>query len=791
MIKYFKEENIFKLDTPSTSYVMGVFDGYLGHIYYGKKIISEDSMSLAALKRTTRFDENPKCPSLDIGEKAGFLNSFPFEFPTAGIGDFKEPCIDIEDEYGQNGLDLKYNTYSIKRGKPALQGLPYSFESKEKLKRSTWAERYDDAVVFRDNGDSFTAPDSIVDTLEIVLTDDDAGIAVALYYSVFNDLDIITRSVKVKNASHQTKYLTRILSGSITFDQGGSNLAKHFKVLSMPGAWARERNIKINDITNGSFTTESLKGESAHSGQPANILVSGNADYDIGEVYLMHLVYSGNFLSKTTVDENNSLRAVLGIHPYCFKWRLESGDFFQAPEVVCTYSDEGLGKMSRTLHDFYREHLIRSGLVKSPRPMLINNWEATYFNFDDEKLIQIANEASRSGIDLLVIDDGWYGNRNSDEGSLGDWYVNEEKIKCGLKEFSAKIASLHMKLGIWFEPEMVSPDSVLLNEHPDWVLRTKNREPNMARNQYLLDFSNIEVITYIENRMDAIIDEGKLSYVKWDMNRSITDIGSAFLPKDRQGELYHRHVLGLYEIQEHLIRKHPDLLLENCSSGGARFDPGMLFYSPQIWCSDDMDPVERARTYEGTELLYPVSSMGAHVCKTPNDITGRNVPFATRAISAMQGTFGFELDISSLSETEKSEIAGFVFTYRDVVSPLVLHGDYYRIAALRETGDFDAVELLSKDKKEGVIFTFETLFRPSMRSRKIYLKGLNADASYEIYRINFQGFDREEFEGQDPNYEAQKIEIFRASGDVLMNSGFMLQRPKGDFIAELFAIMQI
>lgn len=760
MIKYFQDENIFKLDTPETSYVMGIFDGYLGHIYYGKSIMAEDQESLSALKRTIRFDENPKCPSLDIGEKAGFMNSFPFEFPTAGVGDFKEASMDIEDENGQNGLELKYKSFYITPGKPALIGLPYSFENKA----------------------------GSVETLAITLGDADQGLDVILSYSVFNDLDIITRSVQVKNESSETKYLTRILSGSLTFDQENENSSRHFKILSMPGAWARERNIRINDITNGSFVTESIKGESSHSGQPANILVSKDADYDNGEVYAMHFVYSGNFLSKTTVDENSILRSVIGIHPYCFRWELKPGGFFQAPEAVYTYSDEGLGKMSRTLHDFYREHLIRSRFSKSMRPILINNWEATYFDFDDKKLFSIAEEASKSGIDLLVIDDGWFGKRNSDEGSLGDWYVNEEKLKCGLRRFSEKIASLGMKLGIWFEPEMVSPNSFLLKNHPDWILRSKNRKPNMARNQCLLDYSNPDVIKYIEDRMDEIIKEGNISYVKWDMSRSLTDIGSYHLPKEKQGEIFHRHVLGLYEIEEHLISIHPELLLENCSSGGARFDPGMLFYSPQIWCSDDMDPVERAMTYEGTELLYPLASMGAHVCKTPNDITGRKVSFATRAISAMQGTFGFELDISALSKEEKSEIKGFVSTYRDIVSPLVLNGDYYRIKTLRETLDFDALELLSKDKRNGVLFTFQTLFHPSMHSRKIYLKGLSENSIYEIKRITFKGFDREEFEGQDELYEKQKTKVFRASGDILMHAGFMLQRPKGDFIAELFSI---
>lgn len=783
MIKFFKNENVFKLDTPETSYIMGVFDGYLGHIYYGKKISSEDDDSIKALIRVTRFDENPKCPSVDLGEKAGFLNKFPFEFPTAGIGDFKEACIDIEDENGQNGLELKYDSHRIMKGKPRIQGLPYSFESTDVLE-----QEIETAEEIKENQ---TKVNSTVDTLDISLIDKDEGINVILSYSVFNDLDIITRSVKVKNIGKENIFLTRILSGSLTFDQGRTGSNKYFKVLSMNGAWARERNIEITDIKKGSFETESIKGESAHSGQPVNILISNNADYDNGEVYAMHFVYSGNFLSKTTVDENDSLRAVLGIHPYDFRWLLKPDEIFQAPEVVYTYSDEGLGKMSRTFHDFYRSHLIRSKYVESKRPILINNWEATYFDFDDEKLFEIAKEASKSGIDLLVIDDGWYGKRNSDEGSLGDWVVNQEKIKCGLKNFSEKISSLGMKLGIWFEPEMVSPDADILSNHPAWVLRTKKREPNMARNQYLLDYSNPEVIKYIEDSIDKIIEEGNISYLKWDMNRSITDVGSFYLPKERQGEILHRHVLGLYEIEEHLVKTHKDLLLENCSSGGARFDPGMLFYSPQIWCSDDMDPIERALTSEGTELLYPLSSMGAHVCKTPNDISGRNVSFATRALSAMQGTFGFELDITSLSEVEKSEIEGFVSTYREEVSPLILSGDYFRISSLRETGDFDAIELLSKDKRNGVLFTFQSLFKPSKRSRKILLKGLDENSSYEVKRVTFKGFDREEFEGQDDFYLRQKEEILKSRGDVLMHGGFMLARPKNDFISELFEIRKV
>lgn len=481
----------------------------------------------------------------------------------------------------------------------------------------------------------------------------------------------------------------------------------------------------------------------------------------------MHFVYSGNFLALCQKSQYDSVRMVMGIHPEGFEWVLEPQRSFQAPEVVCVYSDQGLGKMSRTLHDLYRSHLIRSPYLHKKRPALINNWEATYFEFDSDKLAEIAKDAKEAGIEMLVMDDGWFGKRNLDDSSLGDWTVNEEKLPGGLPALVERVKEEGLSFGIWFEPEMVSPDSDLFRAHPDWAIQVPGRTPTQSRAQYVLDLSRPEVVDYVYECVAKILRSADISYVKWDMNRQFTDLGSLGLPPERQGELPHRYILGVYELQERLLSEFPDLLLENCASGGGRFDPGMLYYSPQIWCSDDTDAVERLSIQEGTALIYPLSCMGAHVSACPNHIVGRSTPFETRGHVALDGTFGYELDITKLSEEEKEKVKKQIELYRRY-GHLVREGEYYRIASWQENHLYDCWEVAAKDRSEAVVTYVQVLAGANVRSRKIRLKGLEAKA---VYRL----------EGTEKTF----------SGEMLMYGGVLVESQEGDYMSRVLHLVRV
>ncbi len=517
----------------------------------------------------------------------------------------------------------------------------------------------------------------------------------------------------------------------------------------------------------GKQLVSSFRGESGHQDHPFLAVMGKGAGQDQGEVYAMHFVYSGNFVAEAEVNQFGSLRLLMGINPEGFEWVLNPGESFATPEVVCVYSDEGLGKMTHILHDLYRGHLIRSPYLHRRRPVLINNWEATYFDFNTEKLLEIAREASKRGIEMLVMDDGWFQGRHTDSGSLGDWNVDENKLKGGLPYLVGEVQKLGMGFGIWFEPEMVSPDSDLYRAHPDWAIQIPGREPVQSRAQYVLDLSRPEVVDYVYEAVASVLRSAPVSYVKWDMNRQMTDVGSTYLGKGRQGELFHRYVLGLYSLQERLTREFPELLLENCASGGARFDPGMLYYSPQVWCSDNTDAIERLAIQEGTALLYPLSAMGAHVSACPNHVVGRITPFATRGHVAMAGAFGYELDITKLPEGEKRLIERQVETYHELY-PLMLEGDYYRIASWAENHKYDCWQVVAKDKSEALVTYVQVLAEPNCHSRKIRLKGLDPEAEYQ-----------QEDNGQ------------RYKGALLMYGGVLMPRMEGDFASAMIRFIQI
>ncbi len=725
---FLEEEKIFKLDTRNTTYVIAVVDDeqFLGHVYYGKKLKE------VHLDGLLRIHENPFVPSRNNRDRVSFLDSFPMEYPAHGLGDYRESCINIRTEKGNVGLALSYVSHKITEGKDGLEGLPASFGKAGEC-----------------------------ETLKILCEDKVTGLQVILQYGIFDEADVITRSVKVVNTGKEDLYLTKVYSACLDMDN------KDFEAISLHGSWARERQIETVPVSHGKYSVESIRGESSHQDHPFLALKTKNADQENGEVYAMHFVYSGNFKAQVQSDQFDQVRMTMGIHPEDFTWKLKEGESFQAPETVLVYSAQGLGQMTRIFHDFYRNHLIRSEYKNQKRPILINNWEATYFDFDTDKLIAIAKQASALGIEMLVMDDGWFGNRCDDNRALGDWFVNEEKLKGGLEYLVDEVNKLGMKFGIWFEPEMISPDSDLYRAHPDYAIAIPGREPSLCRNQYVLDLTRKEVRDCAYECVAKILRSANIEYVKWDMNRQLSDIGSLELPADQMGELYHRYVLAVYEMQERMMTEFPHLLLENCSGGGARFDPGMLYYSPQIWCSDDTDAIERLKIQEGTALIYPLSTMGAHVSDCPNHTVGRVTPFETRGYVALAGTFGYELDVTKIPESDREQIPAQVAMYHKY-NDLVREGDYYRIASYAENHYFDCYGVVSKDKKEALYTYVQVLNRPNYHSRRIYLKGLAAEKYYAI-------------EGEDGTW----------SGEQLMNAGLLVQNPFGDFTGKLIHLTEV
>ena len=691
-IRFIEKHKVFKLDSKDTSYIIAIVDEeqFVGHVYFGNKIVDENVNYLL------RIDEPPYVPSKNNRDRVSFYDSFPMEYSTHGIGDFRESCLQVRDNNGHTACKLQYVSHEIFKGKKSLKGLPATFGDENECT-----------------------------TLEITCLDKDLNLEVVLVYTTFESVDVITRSIRVKNCSNNPVTLTKVLSTCVDFD--GVN----YDMISLHGSWARERHISRKKISYGKQAVSSIRGESSHQDNPFIALLDNDATDESGNVYGFNFVYSGNFFTQVEGCQFDTTRVVMGINPEDFAWGLEEGQEFVAPEVVMVYSNKGIGKMTRTFHDLYRNNLIRGQFKDKKRPILINNWEATYFDFNTEKLLSIAKEASKLGIEMLVMDDGWFGKRNSDNSSLGDWIVNEEKIQGGLKNLVDEVNKLGMEFGIWFEPEMISPNSDLFREHPDWCIHIEGREPALCREQYVLDLSRQEVVDYIYESIKKVLSSANITYVKWDMNRQLTNLGSLALSPEKHGELFHRYMLAVYEMMDRLTTDFPHILLENCSGGGARFDPGMLYYSPQIWCSDDTDAIERLKIQEGTSMVYPLSVMGAHVSDCPNHTVGRTTPFETRGHVALAGTFGYELDVTRIPEKDREMIPSQVKMYHKY-NDLIRRGDYYRIENFSENHGFDAWEVVSKDKNEVLVTCVQVLGRPNYHSRRIKLKGLVEDKMYKV-----------------------------------------------------------
>lgn len=746
-ILYYEQAGIFKLDALDTSYVIGIFDDerFVAHLYYGKKIIDLDVSYLYGPLYHVR-------PSVLPGQAGRIMDAIPFEYPTYGCGDYREHCLEVETIDGYHACDLRYESHKIYPGKPQLEGLPSTFEKEE----------------------------GECNTLELVCRDKVLNLKVTLLYTVFEHLNVITRAVLITNEDENAIYIKRVLSGCVEFDH------QDFDVLTLHGSWERECGPVRTPLRQGKVMTESTRGESGPTDNPFLAVLDSDATEDAGEVFAMNLVYSGNFLGVAQGHHFRGTRVVMGINPVNFSWKLEPGASFTAPEVVMVYSDQGLGKMSRTFHDLYRGHLIRDVYPGVSRPVLINNWEATYFDFTYDKLIEIAAEASKCGIELFVLDDGWFGDRNDETRGLGDWFVNEEKLPGGIARLSKEINRLGMKFGLWIEPEMVSPNSQLFCEHPDWAIQIPGRHRSLFRHQYVLDWSRKEVRDYIYSMIRQILSGADVSYIKWDMNRTLTETASAALPADRQGELCHRYVLGVYEIMGRLRDDFPSLLLENCSAGGSRFDPGVLYYSPQIWGSDDSDAIERIQIEMGASMCYPLSTIGAHVSAVPNHQTGRIASLETRGYVAMAGTFGYELDIARMSEAEKEVIRKQIDIYHKY-NWIVKEGDLYRIGNPFENRDYACWMAVSKDKKEALVTYIQTHALPGYfgAARKLKLKGLMEDIIYKATVISASSEVVNEgahSEDRRKRNSGKVYETLEVSGSALMNAGYWMKRMSGDYM---------
>ena len=686
----------FRLDNGTMTYAMAVNeDGYLMHLHFGKTLGDDD------LSYLLNLTESPFTPKGFKREQGTFMDSKPFEYPCHGLGDYREPCMMILDDEGMSTVDLRYRSYRIEEGKPQIRQkgydcFPQTFGGKDEA-----------------------------ETLVIVMEDETCDLTVELYYTIFKNSNVLTRSARAVNHGYSDVRILRMLSTCVDFP------SSEYDMITLNGSWARERIVERAPLHHGKQSVDSARGESSHQANPFVALVSHKADERTGEAFGFNLVYSGNFLAEAEVTQHKKTRFVMGINPFDFSWLLRSEEEFQTPEAVMVYSDSGIGNMSRTFHDLYRNHLIRGAFKDRERPVLINNWEATYFNFDTEKILSIAREASKLGVEMLVLDDGWFGHRDSDNSSLGDWFVYEKKLAGGLPKLVEEVNKLGMKFGLWFEPEMISPDSELYREHPEWAIQIIGRPMTQSREQYVLDFSNAEVRDYIYGMMKKLLDSANIEYIKWDMNRQLTEVGSTSLPRKRQRELWHRYVLGVYDLMNRLTTDYPGLLLENCSGGGARFDPGMLYFSPQIWTSDDTDAIERLKIQYGTSLCYPVSSMGAHVSDCPNHTVGRNTPFETRGNVALVGTFGYELDVTKIPENDRNQIPGQIEKFHRF-NPLIRTGDQYRLGNLFENPDYDAWMFVAKDKSEALFTYVQVLGKPNALTGFIKLDGLVPEKRYRI-----------------------------------------------------------
>lgn len=685
-IYFYPEKKIFKLDTAESSYIFKVYqENYLVHLYYGKKIPDTN---------LTKFDDRFVNASFSArnanwGEAGPSVDSMPMEYGCNGCGDMRITGLQVRNADGNASTDIRYISHNIYSGKPKLPGLP---------------------ALYANTKDECT-------TLEIKAVDKVTGLEATLFYTVFEKYSAMTRSVAVKNNSKKPMDIEKIMS--FTLDLPTCD----YSLYTLWGRHNWERNTEIRKLSHGLQGITSRRGSSSHNQNPFMALLRDGANEDFGDAYGFNLVYSANHRCEVEVDFNGSSRVIMGIDDSDFGWHLTPGEVFYSPEAVLVYSSEGLGGMSRTFHKLYNTNLVRGEWKNKKRPLLINNWEGTHMDFDDEKLLDIAKWAADIGIEMLVMDDGWFGKRDDDKCALGDWKVNEDKLKGGLGHLIERVKALGLKFGIWYEPEMISPDSDLYRAHPDWCIHVPGRERSLGRTQCVIDMTREDVRDYLFGIMCEVLENNDIDYIKWDFNRNITEAGSVLLPPERQKEFFHRFVLGTYDLMDRIVNKFPHLLFENCSGGGGRYDPGMMYYSPQIWCSDNTDAIGRLDIQFGSSLCYPASVQGAHVSASKR--TGYN----TKKDVAMWGSFGYELDPAKISEEDKAIIRTQIAGYHKYYD-LIHYGELYRIIPTWQNPYMAAWEFVSEDKTEAMFTIVSKLFTRE-ESLFVRLKGLDPDTYYK------------------------------------------------------------
>ncbi|OZB96043.1 alpha-galactosidase [Paenibacillus sp. XY044] len=722
------KQQLFHLQTRNSSYVFQILpSGYAAHLYYGKRLRDADLSWLLVTTERASFSPNPVPEDRSIS-----LDTLPQELPVYGTSDFRHPLVQFRLPNGSTITEFKYVSHRVEQGKPRMEGLP-----------STYVESESEA-----------------ETLFVNMQDPVSGLHVELQYTVMEAYDALTRSLKIVNDSTEPVELLRALSASVDFPRAD------YEWLQLSGAWTRERDVVRRPVAYGMQAVESRRGASSHQQNPFAALLSPGADEDHGEVYGFSLVYSGSFIAQAEVDQFRTTRLSIGINPFDFTWQLEPGAAFQTPEAVMVYSSEGLGGMSRTYHRLYRERLARGQFRDKERPILVNNWEATYFQFNADKIVDIAKAGKELGIELFVLDDGWFGHRDSDNSSLGDWVVDKNKLPGGLEDLVKRVTGMGMQFGLWFEPEMVSPDSDLYRNHPDWCLHVPDRRRTEGRQQLILDFSRQDVREEIVRMLTEVLSSAPITYVKWDMNRNMTEIGSALLPPERQRETAHRYMLGLYEVMDRITSAFPHILFESCSGGGGRFDPGLLYYMPQTWTSDNTDAVSRLRIQYGTSLVYPVSAMGSHISAVPNHQVGRSTPLDMRGHVAMSGNFGYELDLTKFTEEEKEVVKRQVALYKEIRG-LVQTGEMYRLLSPFE-GNETAWMFVAGDGNIAAVFYFRVLAESNAPLNRLKLKGLEPAADYELVGTS---------------------EVY--SGDALMYAGLAVGAERGDYHSEFFRFRRV
>ena len=700
----------FHLFNDEISYIMCVLpNGNLGNLYFGKKIHDREDFSYLL-----EIKQRAMSACVCEGNRKFSMEHLKLEYPVYGSSDYRYPAVEILQENGSRISEFRYTGYSVTEGKPKLPGLPATYTESEKEAQ----------------------------TLCVRLKDEITGIVLELFYTIFSQKGILARSARFVNEGSAPVHLLSAMSLNLDLPD------KDYVWMQFSGAWSRERHIIERDLEQGIQSVGSIRGNSSHEHNPFIVLRRPSTTENSGEVMGFSFIYSGNHRMQAEVDTHNTTRVTVGINPQNFDWKLDCGESFQTPEAVVVFSDQGLNGMSQTFHKLYQKRLARGYWRDRPRPILNNNWEATYFDFTEDRLVEIAAKAKECGVELFVLDDGWFGERSNDHAGLGDWVANKERLPFGIRGLADRIEEMGMKFGLWFEPEMVNKDSDLYRAHPDWILQTPKRNSCSGRNQYVLDFSRKEVVNCIYDMMYRILSEAKISYIKWDMNRSITECYSAALPADRQGEVFHRYILGVYDLYERLNTAFPQILFESCASGGGRFDPGILYYAPQGWTSDDTDAAERVKIQYGTSMCYPVSSMGSHVSAVPNHQLNRSTPLHTRANVAYFGTFGYELDLNKLSDEEIYQVKeqiNFMKKYRD----LIQFGTFYRLKSPFE-GNETVWMTVSQDKKNALVFWYRERNLVNADYTRVRLQGLDPDL---IYKNEYNGIE---------NY-----------GDELMNLGLL------------------